>query len=140
MLLDHVWLLPAVSGAAFLLILFFGKRMPFQGKEVGIASIAFNFVLACVFVVNWVNRKPAIGGEAAEGGEGGASHIREPVRRIFTWYKDGNIKVTLGWHVDGFTVSMIFLVAFVSLMVHIFSWEYMRTDSRVTHYYAAVAL
>ena len=138
MLLNHVWLLPAISAGAFVLILFFGKRMPYQGKELGIASIVANSLLVCIFVVNWVNRKPAHGGEGE--GEGAPSHVREPVRRIFTWYKDGNLKITVGWHVDGFTIAMLFLVAFVSLMVHIFSWEYMRTDSRVTHYYAAVAL
>ena len=130
-MLNAVWILPAVSGVAFAFILFFGKRMPFQGKEVGLGVISVNFVLATIAAFNWINRK-AVG----EGEE----KLRAPVRKIFEWYSDGKTRITVGWHVDGFAVAMLFVVAFISLMVHIFSWEYMRTDSRVTHYYAALSL
>ena len=127
-MLNAVWILPAISGVAFAFILFFGKRLPFQGKEVGLGVISLNFVLATIAAFAWIARGS---------GEGG---LRTPVRRIYEWYSDGKTKVTVGWHVDGFTVAMLFVVAFISLMVHIFSWEYMRTDSRVTHYYAALSL
>ena len=100
-MLNAVWILPAISGVAFAFILFFGKRLPFQGKEVGLGVISLNFVLATIAAFAWIARGS---------GEGG---LRTPVRRIYEWYSDGKTKVTVGWHVDGFTVAMLFVVAFI---------------------------
>ena len=36
----HVWIMPAVMAASFLVILLFGKRMRFKGAEVGITAVA----------------------------------------------------------------------------------------------------
>ena len=45
-MLDHVWLVPVIPAVAFLVILFFGKRLPKQGAEVGILSVGALFVIA----------------------------------------------------------------------------------------------
>ena len=66
--------------------------------------------------------------------------LREPVRNIITWYNDGNVKIELGSHIDGFAVAMLFVVSFISFCVHVFSREYLRTDSRFVHYFASLAL
>ena len=42
--LEHAWLIPLIPAASFLLILFFGKRMPYKGAEIGIAALAICFV------------------------------------------------------------------------------------------------
>ena len=39
-MLTHAWLIPAVPALSFLLILFFGKRLPRGGSEIGIAALA----------------------------------------------------------------------------------------------------
>ncbi len=72
--------------------------------------------------------------------EEGPALLREPVRNLITWYNDGNIKIELGSHIDGFAVAMLFVVSFISFCVHIFSREYLRTDSRFVHYFASLAL
>ena len=38
-LTNYMWLVPLLPAVAFLVILFFGKRLPGQGHSVGIASI-----------------------------------------------------------------------------------------------------
>lgn len=44
--LENAWLVPAFPALSFLVILFFGKRFPKGGSEVGIAAVAMSFVFA----------------------------------------------------------------------------------------------
>ena len=37
--LDHAWLVPLIPALSFVVILFFGKRFPRQGSEVGIVAV-----------------------------------------------------------------------------------------------------
>ncbi len=156
-ILTHAWLLPALMVASFVATLFFGKNLKYRGAEFGIASIVATFALSIGAVIQWIRLPPGLHGEentealravgagmrsfathfAAEG-EGGA--IREPIERGVSWFRDGNVNVGLGIHVDGFAVAMLFTVAFISICVHIFSIEYLRDDKRFTHYFAALNL
>ncbi len=77
---------------------------------------------------------------AEEGKAEEAEALRPPVERSVSWYKNGQVDIRIGTHIDGFAVAMLFVVAFISLCVHIFSREYLRDDSRITHYFAALAL
>ena len=60
--------------------------------------------------------------------------------KTFTWFDIGGVKWTIGSQVDGLVIAMLILVTIVSLLVHVFSLEYMRGDRRYTHYYAALSL
>ena len=68
--------------AAFVITLFFGKRLPKKGAEVGTAAVAICLVLSTVAIFNW-NSRPAGHSEAttehsAEGGaKSGAEHGTE---------------------------------------------------------------
>ena len=53
-MLDSAWIIVFIPALSFLLILFFGKKMPRQGSEIGIVALAASFVLSCVAVVQWV--------------------------------------------------------------------------------------
>ena len=74
---------------------------------------------------------------AAEEGE---ATLRPALERSVSWYRNGETDIRIGTHIDGFAVAMLFVVAFISLCVHIFSREYLRDDSRITHYFAALSL
>jgi NADH-quinone oxidoreductase subunit L len=207
-MLANMWVLPALMVAAFVIILFFGKRLPQGGWWVGQLAITVCFVLSIVGGVQWQNTaKVAVvhheagaegEGHSAEGAAEGEGHsaegavegasadgahaegethteapaegevsaearaavqastgrgfsitaaeeegpamLRSPVRNIKTWFSDGNVDVTVGTHVDGFALAMLFVVCFISFCVHIFSREYLRGDIRFTHYYASLAL
>ena len=41
-MLAHAWIIPLIPAASFVLILFFGKRMPMKGAEIGIATGRFH--------------------------------------------------------------------------------------------------
>ncbi|MSY78972.1 MAG: hypothetical protein F2694_04915, partial [Actinobacteria bacterium] len=66
----HVWIIPALMALSFLLILFFGKKMPKKGAEIGIVFVGAAFVLALLTGGNWIawsNDNPEGHGPAAEG-------------------------------------------------------------------------
>jgi NADH-quinone oxidoreductase subunit L len=122
--LRNAWLIPAIPGACFFLILFFGKRMPGKGADIGIAGVGISFLLAVAAAVKWISMAAP----------------RHPVERHVTWFKMGGITVHAGTHIDGLAVMMLFVVTFVSLMVHVYSLGYMHGDRRFTFFYAALAL
>ena len=157
--LSITWVLPLLSFLAFWAILVFAKRI---GREsagfIAIGVIGVQFVLASGAALQWIARKSvhaaeagteaeALGRSASGAGrfaarmaEEGGGALREPVGHALTWYSNGPIDIKVGTHIDGFAVAMLFVVAFISATVHVFSREYLRDDERFTHYFAALAL
>src|SRR6476469_4201861 len=149
--LDHAWLVPLIPAVSFVVILLFGKRFPRQGSEVGIVAVGASFVLSCGALVQWINRvHDADGGHGSAigaigrsigrlGAEGTLAKV-EPVTHHLTWFQNGGVRLTVGTQIDGLAVIVMFVVTLVSLLVHVYSLEYMRGDRRFTHYYAALSL
>ncbi|MEJ5253995.1 MAG: NADH-quinone oxidoreductase subunit L [Acidimicrobiales bacterium] len=74
---------------------------------------------------------------AAEGGE---HHEVPPVVNQITWFQNGGVEFKVGTLVDGLTAMMLVTVTIISLLVHIYSREYLHGDVRFTHYYAFLSL
>ena len=147
--LDHAWVIPAIPFVSFLLILGFGKRMPKGGSRIGIAALGLAWAGAVAVLVQWIQYVNAAGehGEGALGAfvgsfvaeEGGHAAI-EPIQHSFTWWQSGGLHLTAGSLVDGLSAVMLFTVTTISLLVHIYSTEYVKGDRRFTHYYAFLSL
>ena len=125
-MLENAWLIPLTMAASFVVILFFGKRMPKKGAEIGILAIGACFLMSVIAAFEWIARE--------------GHPEREAVERHLTWFKFGNIDLGAGIHVDGLTVMMLFVVTFISLMVHVYSTGYMHGDRRYTYFFAALSL
>ena len=54
--LENAWLVPLIPAVSFVLILLFGKRLPRDGAEVGIAAVGASFVLSVGAAYQWINR------------------------------------------------------------------------------------
>ncbi|MGI9120094.1 MAG: NADH-quinone oxidoreductase subunit 5 family protein, partial [Acidimicrobiales bacterium] len=160
-MLENVWVIPVITFVSFWLILFFGKLLPKRGAEIGIAALGLVFVLSCLAVAQWIDRpadevvsrtggevhalQVVDGGNEGEsgvdgGGEVEAEPIRGAVERNVTWFTIGDIDVTAGTAVDGLTVMLLFTVTLISLLVHIFSTNYMHGDVRFTYFFAGLSL
>ena len=155
--LDNAYLIALVPAVAFAIILFFGKRLPMGGSEVGIASMATSLVLSIGMTWQWVQRVGEAGGGKGEsehallravGGfarsiafqeEEKAAYV-EPVIRTWTWWQSGGAEFSVGQHIDGLAVMALLLVSFISTLVKIYSVEYVRGDRRFTHFFASLTL
>ena len=159
--MENAWLVPLIPAVSFVLILLFGKRLPRGGAEVGIGAVGASFVLSVGAAWQWINR--VMDAEDAEGdaevehafGALGAlgrsisklgaqeEHgptIVEPIVRHTTWFQNGGVQLGAGIQIDGLTVVLMFVVTIISLLVHVYSVEYMRGDRRFTHFYATLSL
>ena len=210
--LENVWLVPLIPAISFMMILFFGKRMPRGGSEVGIAAVVVAFVLSLLTAGQWIGQVNAAdnytgaesalvaspgevaatelaveagagsgpgcfaddkhgdddhdhddhsddehatgslgnltpGSESAsapielaveEGGGGGAAPC--PVISTTTWWSNGGIDFTVGTFVDGLTVTLLIVVTLVSMLVHVYSTDYVAGDRRYTHFFAFLSL
>ena len=80
----------------------------------------------------------AAAGGAEKGGE--PEIATRPVVRCLSWFETGKDTMTIGTLVDGQSVLMLVVVTIISLLVHIFSTDYVGGDRRYTHYFAFLSL
>jgi NADH-quinone oxidoreductase subunit L len=152
--LENAWLVGLIPVIAFGIIMGFGKRLPMKGAEVGIASMAATLVVAVGGAIQWIQRTDSAekAGEGASGllqafgralpqaTEGEAKPFIEPVVTTWVWWQNSGLEFGIGSSIDGLAILLIALVAFISLLVQIFSVDYVRGDRRYTHFFAAITL
>ena len=126
--LDFAWLIPLLPALSFAGILLFGKRLPRKGSELGIAAVGGSFVLALGAMITWIGHRD----ESHEG--------VQAVHRTVGWLRSGGVDYDAGILVDGLSVMMLFVVTAVSLLVHIYSTDYVAGDARYTHFFAFLSL
>ena len=206
-LYDNVWLVPGLPALSFLLILFFGKKLPFKGAEIGLAAVGAAFLYALITMFTWigdvqdsaahgdeeehslvveglsvgspVTGSPVTGSpitestasvvltaedshgpprgaaivnevewfsigsasdEAAHSDDGAEDHDEEAADDGHGASEYGKYPISIGTLVDGQSVMMLFVVTLVSLLVHLYSTEYVKGDRRYTHYFAFLSL
>ena len=77
----------------------------------------------------------------AAGEESGYEAVAvDAVIERFTWWETGGKKFQVGIMVDGLAVMMLFVVTVISLLVHVYSTDYVSGDRRYTHYFAFLSL
>ncbi|MFT7475956.1 MAG: NADH-quinone oxidoreductase subunit L [Verrucomicrobiales bacterium] len=181
--LENVWLIPLLPALSFLGILFFGKRMPRGGAELGIAAIGAAFLLAVFANVAWLDHRDNFDGPtssmlhgeveshagegadddhsedasattlsidgvavevdltaATEAAEGEEAHPAVAVLKGREWFVNGGVSFAVGTLLDGPSVLMLFVVTMISLLVHVYSTDYVAGDRRYTHYFAFLSL
>jgi NADH-quinone oxidoreductase subunit L len=122
-----VLILPLLS---FVVIIFFGKRLPRQGDLFGTAILGIDLLASLVilftklnlfndvvpnFTFTWVDFhivNPAAGGTLVP------------------------LKLDIGIMIDNVTAVMLVVVTLISFLVHVFSTVYMHDDIRYSRYYA----
>ncbi len=125
-LFDHAWLIPLLPLLSAAAIAAFGKRLPLRGAELGIGTVGITFLHAAL--IAWATFTGNVPGEL-------------PVERALAWAPLGDgITLELGMLLDGLTAMMFLLVTLVSLLVHIYSREYMGHEPRFTYFFSMLSL
>ena len=109
---------------AFVINIFFGKRLPRQGDWVSVGAILTTLLLSLILLFSMF-------------ANGNSSFSHEV---IMPWIDLGAFQIDLGFWVDNITLVMLVVVALISSMTHLFSIEYMKGDVRYNRYYAYLGL
>ena len=125
-ILDHLWIIIALPllGAAINGLCGKNFSKPIV-NSVGIGSVALAF-LSFVELVREFAQLPA-------------GQILEP-KSYFTWITAGQFKVDFSLQVDQLTIVMLFVVTFVSLLVHIYSTGYMAHEEGYYRFFSYLNL
>ena len=59
---------------------------------------------------------------------------------VYTWSTVGDVKLVLGFLIDPLTATMILVVSFVSLMVHVYTIGYMADDPGYQRFFSYISL
>ncbi len=59
---------------------------------------------------------------------------------VYTWLQSGSLKLAIGFLIDPLTATMMLVVTFVSLMVHIYTIGYMADDPGYTRFFSYISL
>ncbi len=112
----------------FALIVLFNKRFP-QIYKLGIGILLFGLASAITIMVIKFTQ-----------------YLHNDIIFRFTWIDFGNIpgigktQIVLGVKIDNIATIMLFVVNLISSLVHIYSLEYMKGDSRFNRYYAYLGI
>ena len=153
--LRNAWLIPLLPALSFVGILFFGKRLPRGGSELGIAALGIALLLSVCTGLAWMSHRDdyhgqeihlsvvAVDHDGPAADPGGHQIHGEPsvaVTNTVTWFQAGGVEFTAGTLVDGPAVMMLFMVTLVSLLIHVYSTDYVAGDRRYTHFFAFLSL
>ncbi len=101
---------------------FFGKTIGRRGSHVvTILGVFISFVCSCIVL------KDVLAGARFNA-------------TVYEWMVLGNLKMEIGFLVDGLTAMMMAVVTFVSLMVHIYTIGYMEEDPGYQRFFAYISL
>jgi len=59
---------------------------------------------------------------------------------VYTWLASGDLKLAIGFLIDPLTATMMVVVTFVSLMVHVYTIGYMAGDPGYTRFFSYISL
>ncbi|HEX4596545.1 MAG TPA: NADH-quinone oxidoreductase subunit L [Burkholderiaceae bacterium] len=66
---------------------------------------------------------------------------RQPIEAdLYTWTQIGNTRFTIGFLIDALTATMMLVVSFVSLAVHVYTIGYMADDPGYSRFFAYISL
>ncbi len=59
---------------------------------------------------------------------------------VYTWLQSGDLRLAIGFLIDPLTATMMVVVTFVSLMVHVYTVGYMADDPGYTRFFSYISL
>ncbi|MFA5138952.1 MAG: NADH-quinone oxidoreductase subunit L [Elusimicrobiota bacterium] len=119
-LLPVVHYLPFLPLAAAVTVLLLGREGPESKLPLlGVTAMAACLVCSCVLFY-----------------QGLTGQLDLPYGASVSWFSFGDYEMPLGVLIDGPAVAMLFVVSLVSLLVHVYSFGYMRGDPRFKRYFA----
>ncbi|RMD88771.1 MAG: NADH-quinone oxidoreductase subunit L, partial [Calditrichaeota bacterium] len=123
-LIDHAIIILILPLLAFVIQIFFGKRLPGQGGWLPTLALFIAFLFAIpIFVEVLTQYDP---------------HFK--IAKSWEWINFGPVTVTFGILIDNLTAIMLIVVTLISALIHLYSIGYMHGDPRFSRYFAYLSL
>jgi len=125
-MLGLLWLVPVFPFAGALLLAVFGSRMGAKAVAVaGTGTIAASAAISLLIAAAFLGAPPP----------GGAY-----TQTLWTWIDAGSFRPEIAFHLDALSLVMMLVVTFVSLLIHLYSTEFMRGDEGYSRFFAYMNL
>ncbi len=108
---------------AFVLMIFFGNKLPRQGDWLATGMMTITLLLSIVLLITKVG-----------------FYSSETITSNFDWVVVGSKSIGFGIMIDNLAAIMLVVVTLVSTLVHLFSMGYMKGDVRYSRYFAYLGL
>jgi NADH-quinone oxidoreductase subunit L len=128
---SYIALIPLLPLAAFVLLGMFGRK--YMNQSAGIIGTGL-LLISTVLSIYTAYQYFFVDGKVGD-------TYQTITAFKFTWLSfSENVSIDMGIILDPISVMMLVVVTFVSLMVHIFSLGYMKSEERFATYYAFLGL
>ncbi len=125
-MLDLLWLVPAWSLAGFLVLATLGRRLPRPAAtSVGVGSVGLSTLTAGAVAVGFLELPPS---------------GRVYTQSLWHWLAIPGFRAPVGLYLDALALVMTVVVAFVGLLIHLYSTEFMRDDPGYSRFFAYMNL
>jgi len=125
-MLRLLWLVPMLPLSGFATLIVGGRRLPRRMvSAVGIGSVALSTVLAAVVSVAFVRTTPP---DAAY------------VQTLWQWMRIGNFAPAVAFHLDALSLTMMAVVTFVGLLIHVYSTAFMASEEGYRRFFGYMNL
>ncbi|HET9200310.1 MAG TPA: proton-conducting transporter membrane subunit, partial [Dehalococcoidia bacterium] len=125
--MEEAWVIPAIPAASFAFLFLVRNLLPRQGDFVSVGAALAAFVAFLVVLADMLD-SISLGQPV------------EPVVEGFTWLEFSDFELRIGFYLDELAIVMLAVVTFVSLMVNIYSVEYMKGESHYGWYFTVLCL
>jgi NADH-quinone oxidoreductase subunit L len=127
-ILNYVWIIPALPLLGFIINGLFGRRLGKASGLIGVGLVGLSFVAAVIAFIDIAMRQNA------------DPHAAPFQYNLYTWIPSGDFRVDVSFLVDPLTAIMLMVVLGVGLLVHIYSLEYMADDPDFARFFAYLPL
>ena len=111
--------LPILS---FIILIFFGKKIKEKSHLIALPLIGLTLLNSIHFLFLHAGKSFS------------------QISNSLEWFNTGSFMVSLGYVIDNVTIIMLCVVSLISFLVHLYSSEYMKGDSRYSRYYAFLGI
>lgn len=125
-MLNLLWMVPTLPLLSFVLLLFFGERLPRALLAlIGAGSVGVSAALTGLVAYSFLTQPP----------EGHAF-----TQVLWTWVSVGGFHPNVAFHLDSLSLVMTCVVTGVGFLIHVYSIEYMGSDKDFARFFACMNL
>ena len=118
---EFLWLIVALPFAGSLILTVAGKQLSRQASVfIGVGSVSLSAILTLM-----------VGFSFLQGNPGGVPYVES----IWQWMNVAGLSPDIAFHLDGISLTFIFVVTFVGSLIHLYSAQFMWKDEGLRRFF-----